>query len=254
MDEHELIRTLGSRSRKIARRSWKCPSDTRVVAYLEQHLKAEERARFEDHLSDCDFCLDVIGGLVRQQRTLEQPEAPAGLVAKGADGLPVKTWGRVPRRWILVPALAALVVAAVVLVRPLQHGRTAASIFLPSVEKSRPPVALLKNPSQPSEEQYVRKLATPVETVEVLEPQSELVVLREQLRFRWKAVGNAASYEVRVVNAEGDLLWQGQESKPTAQLPPDLRVRPGAYFVWVRAFMHDGRTIKSDPVPFSISK
>ena len=253
MDEHELIQTLGSRSRKIARRSWKCPSDTRVVAYLEQRLKAEERARFEDHLSDCDFCLDVIGGLVRQQRTLEQPEAPAGLVAK-AGALPVKTWWRVSRPWILVPALAALVVAVVVLLGPLQHGRTAASIFVPSVEKSRPPVALLKNPSQPSEEQYVRKLATPVETVEVLEPQSESVVLRDRLRFRWRAVGNAAAYEVRVVNAEGDLLWQGQDSKAAAQLPPDFPVPPGAYFVWVRAFLNDGRTIKSDPVPFTISK
>ena len=253
MDEHELIRTLGSRARKIARRSWKCPSDTRVVAYLEQRLKAEERARFEDHLSDCDFCLDVIGGLVRQQRTLEQPVVPAGLVAK-ADALPVTTWWRVYRPWILVPALAALVVASAVLLRPLQLGQTSDSIYAPPAERSRPPVAVLKNPSQPSEEQYVRKLATPVETVEVLEPQSESVVLRERLRFRWGAVGNAASYEVRVVNAEGDLLWQGQESKPTAQLPPDLRVRPGAYFVWVRAFMHDGRTIKSDPVPFTISK
>lgn len=254
MDEHELIQTLGSRSRKIARRSWNCPSDTRIVAYLEQRLKAEERARLEAHLSDCDFCLDVIGGLVRQQRTLEQPETPAGLVAKAADALPVKTWGRVSRPWILVPALAALVVAAVVVLGPLQHGRTSASIFAPGVEKRRPPVALLKSPPQPSEEQYVRKLATPVETVEVLEPQSESVVLRERLRFRWRAVGNAASYEVRVVNAEGDLLWQGQESKPTAQLPPDVSAPAGAYFVWVRAFLNDGRTIKSDPVPFTISK
>lgn len=253
MDEHELIRTLGSRSRKIARRRWNCPSDTRVVAYLEQRLKAKEKSRFEAHLSDCDVCLDMIGGLIRQQRTSEPPEAPAHLVDTAADALPVKTGRQTSWRWVLVPAFAALVVAAVVLLRPLQPGRPSASIFVPSVEKSRPPVALLKPASPPTEEQYVRKLATPVETVEVLEPQSESVVLRERLRFRWRVVGNA-SYEVRVVNAEGDLLWQGQESKPTAQLPPDFPVPPGPYFVWVRAFLNDGRTIKSDPVPFTISK
>ena len=254
MDDNELIRTIGSQSPKIVRRRWNCPPDTRVAAYLEQRLEPKERSRFEAHLSDCDFCLDIIGGLVREYRTLDLSEAPAHLVDKAANALAAKTGRRISWRWVLVPAFAALVVAAVVLLRSLQPERPSASISAPAIEKSRPPVALLQTPSQPAEEQYVRKLTTPVEMVEVLEPESESVVLREKLRFRWKAVANVAYYELRVVNAEGDLLWQGQESKPTAQLPPDLPVRPGAYFVWVRAFLHDGRTIKSDPVPFTISK
>ena len=253
MDEQELIRAIGSRSPKIARRRWNCPSDRQVTAYLEQRLEARERSRFEAHLSDCDSCLDIVGGLVRQRRTPELPEVPAHLVDKAANALATKTGRRISWRWVLVPAFAVLIVAAMVLLRPLQPERPSASISSP-IEKSQPPVALLHAPSPPPEEQYVRKLTTPVEMVEVLEPESESVVLRERVRFRWKAVANVAYYELRVVNAEGDLLWQGQESKPTAQLPPGLPVRPGAYFVWVRAFLHDGRTIKSDPVPFTISK
>ncbi len=250
MDEHELIRTIESRPQKIARRRWNCPSNVRVVAYLEQRLEAEERSRFEAHLADCNFCLDIIGGLVRQHRAPELAEAPAHLVDKAANALPAKTRWRISRQWILVPAFAVLVVASGVLLRSLQIERPAASI---SAEQARPSVAVSQPPSRPPEEQYVRKL-TPVQMVEVLEPQPESVVLRERLRFRWKAVANVTYYELRVVNAEGDLLWQGQESNPTAQLPPDLPVQPGAYFVWVRAFLNDGRTIKSDPVPFTISK
>ncbi len=224
-----------------------------MTAYLEQQLEAKERSRFEAHLSDCDSCLDVVGGLVRQRRTAEVPEVPAYLVDKAAKALPAETGWRNSWRWVLVPAFAALIVAAMVLLRPLQPKRPSASISPPIEEKSQPLGALLHTPSPPPEEQYVRKL-TPVQMVEVLEPQPESVVLRERLRFRWKAVANVTYYELRMVNAEGDLLWQGQESNSTAQLPLNLPVRPGAYFVWVRAFLHDGRTIKSDPVPFTISK
>lgn len=253
MDEHELIRTLRSRSREIARRRWKCPSDGRVVAYLERRLDPKERSHLEAHLADCDFCLDIIGGLVRQQRTLELPEAAPHLVDKAANALPAKTRWRISRRWMMIPVFTALLVAAVVLLRSLQPGRSSPSISATAIEKSRPPVALLQTPSQPLEEQYVRRL-TPVQMVEVLEPQPQWVVRRERLRFRWKPVGDAAYYELRVANSEGDLIWQGQESSTAAQLPADLPVRPGAYFVWVRAFLHDGRTIKSDPVPFTIPR
>jgi hypothetical protein len=90
--------------------------------------------------------------------------------------------------------------------------------------------------------------------LEVLEPQPESVVLRNRLRFRWKPVGDAAYYELRVANSEGDLMWQGQGSSPKAQLPPELPLQPGNYFVWVRAYLHDGRTIKSEPVPFTIAR
>jgi hypothetical protein len=253
MDGHELIRTIGSGPQTTARRRWNCPSNARIAAYLEQRLEPKERSRFEAHLADCDFCLDIIGGLVRQQRTPELAEAPAPLVSKAANPLPAKTGWRISRRWVLVPASVALIVAAVLLQRSLQPEPSLASISAPTVKKSRPPAALLNPPSQLPEEQYLRKLA-PVQTVEVLEPQPESVVLRERLRFRWKAVGDVAYYELRLANSEGDLMWQGQESNPVAQLPADLPLQPGRYFVWVRAYLHDGRTIKSDPVPFTISK
>lgn len=253
MDEHEVIRTIESRPRKIARRRLTCPSSARVAAYLEQRLDLKERSRFEAHLSDCDFCLDTIGGLVRQQRNPELSEAPAHLIDQAANTLPTQTRWQVSRRWVLVPACITVVIAAVVLLLTPQSERSLASLSTPAIEKSRPAVALLQPPSQSPEEQYVRKLS-PVQMVEVLEPLPQSVVLRGRLRFRWKAVANATYYELRVVNAEGDVLWQGQESNPTTQLPPNLPVRSGAYFVWVRAFLNDGRTIKSDPVPFTISK
>lgn len=253
MDEYELIRAIGSRPRKIARRKWNCPSDKLVAAYLEQRLEPKERVRLEAHLSDCDFCLDILGGLVRQQRAPQLSEAPPHLVGKAASAIPAGSGWRSPRRWVLVPAFAALIVAAVVLLRALPPGPYSASISTSAMEKSRPPLAGLQPPPQPPDEQYVRKLI-PLQMLEVLEPQPESVVLRNRLRFRWKPVGDAAYYELRVANSEGDLMWQGQGSSPKAQLPPELPLQPGNYFVWVRAYLHDGRTIKSEPVPFTIAR
>lgn len=253
MDEYELIRAIASGPRKIARRRWNCPSDKLVAAYLAQCLGAKERVRIEAHLSDCDFCLDIIGGLVRQQRDPQLSEAPPHLIDKAASAIPAGKGWRSPRRWVLVPAFAALVVAAVVLLRALPPGPDSVSISTSAMEKSRPPLAGLQAPSQPQDEQYVRKL-TAVQVVEVLEPQPESVVLRNRLRFRWKPVGDAAYYELRVANSEGDLMWQGQASSSAAQLPPELPLEAGNYFVWVRAYLHDGRTIKSEPVPFTIAR
>lgn len=253
MDEYELTRTIGSGPGKIARRKWNCPSEKVVAVYLEQRLGPKARARLEAHLSDCDFCLDLLGGLVRQQRAAQLSEAPPHLIDKAANALPARTGWPSPRRWVLVPAFAALVVAAVVLLRALPPGPYSAPKSTSAIEKSQPPLAGLQVPSQPPDEQYVRKV-TPVQMVEVLEPQPESVVLRNRLRFRWKPAGDAAYYELRVANSEGDLMWQGQASTPAAQLPPELPLQPGNYFVWVRAYLHDGRTIKSEPVPFTIAR
>ncbi len=225
-----------------------------MAAYLERRLEARERSRFEAHLSGCDFCLEMIGGLVRQQRAPELSDVPAHLVDRAANALPAKTGWRISRRWVLVPAFAALVVvAAVVWLRWPQPGWSSASISAPALAKSRPSVDLPQTPSQPTEQQYVRKL-TPLQRVEVLEPQPDSAVLREQLRFRWKPVRDAAYYELRVANSEGDLMWQDQASDPAAQLPAKLPLQAGKYFVWVRAYLHDGRTVKSEPVPFTIPR
>ncbi len=245
---------LSTGARKTARRRWSCPSDTRVAAYLEQTLEPRERSRFEEHLADCDFCLGMVGALVRQQRASEPVEAPVRCLEKASSGAPTEASWAPFRRWVLVPALASIVVAIAVMLWVPHHGKFAGSTSARMIGKATPAGALQQRPSQPSDEQYVRKLRTPSIKEELLEPKSDSVVSREGLRFRWTPVGNADYYEVRVVDSEGDLLWQGQESTPKVQLPHHIAVPPGKYFVWVRVYLHNGSTIISEPVPFTVSK
>jgi hypothetical protein len=252
MDERELIRIIGTRARKTAQRRWNCPSDSDVASYLEQSLEPREKQRFEAHLAGCDFCLGMVGELVREQRPLEPVEAPARLVHKAIDALPMKDHAGMSRRWILVPALASIVAAGAVLLRWSERGRFVASVQAPTVETVRPPSAIPQGPAQPTEKEYVRKLSTSGPRLQLLEPRSESVVPRERLRFRWRALANTTYYEIRIVNSEGDLVWHEQAANTTAHLPPDLSLRTGRYFVWVYAYLNDGRTIKSEAMAFRI--
>jgi hypothetical protein len=253
MDEQELIRMADTRARKIARRRWNCPSDSKVAFYLEQRLEPKEKARFEAHLADCDFCLGIVGALVRQQRAAEPVEVSAHLLHKAIEAVPMKAPRRLPWKWLLAPTLASIVVASAVLLRPPKPGKFVASVSAPTVETARPPAAIPQPQVRPTEKQYVRKLTTSAASLQLVEPRSESVVVREVLRFVWKPIGNAAYYEVQLVDSEGDLVWKEKESEPTAHLPSDLPVRPGRYFVWVHAYLNDGRTVKSEAVPFTIA-
>jgi len=251
MDEEKLIRILSGGQRKTGRRRWNCPSDTHVSFYLEQGLKTKQKSRFEAHLADCDFCRSAVGALVRQQRASEPVEVPPSLLQQARNAMPVRASWRVSRKTLLVPALASIAVASAVLLRSPKHEKLVSSLPAPAVEMAIPP-AIPPAPAQPVAKEYVRKPTKSTPMPQLLEPQSGSIVRRETLRFRWRPVANATYYEVRVVNSEGDLVWQGQESKPTAQFPRDLSLRPGKYFVWVHAYLNDGRMVKSEALGFWI--
>src|SRR5215831_11337677 len=115
MDEQELIRILTAGARKPFQRRWNCPTDSIVASYLEQRLGSKEKARFEAHLADCDFCLCVVGEISRQQATTsDQPEIPSRLLRQAIDTLPLKANGRASWKWLVAPVLASVAVASFV--------------------------------------------------------------------------------------------------------------------------------------------
>jgi hypothetical protein len=61
-------------------------------------------------------------------------------------------------------------------------------------------------------------------------------------------------YEVRVVRSDGDLVWEGQTDKSAVQVPAEVTVKEGSYFVWITAFLEDGHTAKSAPVHFLVKQ
>ena len=252
MDEHELIRIIDGPGKKTARRRWNCPSDSQIAGYLEHSLERKEKLRFQAHLADCDFCISAVSTLVRQQRASEPAQVPIHLYRDAIDIVPVNAGWRMPWKWLLVPALAALVIIAIIWRRSPQPERLVASAPLPAVAAERLPQAIPQVPLGTPEKQYVRKLATRRSALQLLEPAPDSVWEKQQVRFSWRPVANATYYEIRVVNSEGDVMWRGQESETTVQFPGNLSLQSGKYFVWVRAYLDDGRTIKSNARAFWI--
>lgn len=255
MDERELVRAIGAQtSSRSAHRGWRCPSAEQVAGYLELRLTREDRARFEAHLAQCDFCIGLIGSLTRQEEAKEQVEVPAHLVREAVEAVPQKTSAGQSWRWVLAPALASIVVVCAVLLKPpepLQFVVPQASY--PAAEKMTLPQAAPQLQSRPAKAPEVRGLKPAAPGPRLLDPRSGSVLPASGLCFRWKAVADAAYYEVRVVNSEGDPVWGAESKDAFTQTPADLRLRTGKYFVWVRAHLRDGRTLKSDTIGFQIA-
>lgn len=94
-------------------------------------------------------------------------------------------------------------------------------------------------------------LAAPV----VLEPTDGADIVVDELHIRWAAVPRALFYEVHVVAADGEPIWEATLEATTAGPPSGLG--PGAgetCFLWVRAFLPDGSSTKSDVVGFRLSE
>jgi hypothetical protein len=86
----------------------------------------------------------------------------------------------------------------------------------------------------------------------MLSPRRDSAVGREQLEFSWTPVSRSRYYEISVVTSDGDLLWEGQTEKSVLHLPSEVVLKRGSYFVWVTAYLADGRVAKSSPVRFVV--
>jgi Putative zinc-finger len=252
MNERELIRIIGAGPTKTPRRRWNCPSDTRVAAYVDQRLDPTERSRLEAHLADCDFCLSAVSLMVRQKRDPEPAVVPMPLLEQAIKAVPARMGWSVSTKWLLAPALASIVIISAVLLRSPQQERLTAAVQSSPADTVQPTPDVAQPSAPPVEKQHVRKLATSTPKVLLLEPRPGSVVRRQALRFRWKPAPNAAYYEIRVLDVEGALVWHEQESAPRAQLPAELAIPPGKYFVLVNAYLNNGRSVKSDAMEFQI--
>jgi hypothetical protein len=238
------------------KRGWRCLDEEELAAYVEQRVAGREQERVESHLAACRDCRDQVGFLTRAEEEQALAPVPAGWLAgaRGLDRPGAKGWMWTWSWGAAATAVACLLVAGALWLRP--QPETA-----PSVSGARPTpspqvVAQAETkplpPAQPAP--MVRNQARAAAAPEVIFPKPHAIVAREGLAFRWKEVKGALSYEVRLVNAEGDVLWeqrvQGQSTKPT----PTLALQPGeTCFLWVGAYLPDGRTVRSKAIPFTIT-
>jgi hypothetical protein len=233
-------------------RKWSCPGDHTIAVFTDGSLSNCRRAWVQFHLSGCRRCRLLVSDTVKAQRKSDIPLAPVQLIQK-AMGLVARR--RATRRWTWVPAgaLAGIVSLAIVMLvvrKPQQLVVVEPPVpAAPLVAKSEAP-PLRHTPVN----DVVRKRATPELLPTILSPRTGDIMHKDRLRFSWQAVPHSRNYELRVTKTDGDLIWEGQTDKSALQLPPELTVKDGSYFVLITAYLEDGRTAKSPPVQFRVKR
>jgi Putative zinc-finger len=231
-------------------RGWKCPSDEMIASYLDAALDSPSRSRLESHLADCEYCRALVAELAKVQRDLEMPSLPPGLMQRAVALVAPKS---TRMHWLWAPAAMAgaafLVIVAVLLRSPEQP-------IIPSPSAPAAPVIAKSEPAPtlgPPAHEVVRKPYSADLLPSIVSPHPGSIVARERLEFQWETVPHSRYYEIRVVTAEGDLVWEGQSEGSVLQPPADVTLNDGSYFVWITAYLENGREAKSAPVSFSLA-
>jgi|SRR5579859_597586 len=225
-----------------------CPDEQQLAAYVDQQLIGAERERVESHLAKCDSCLQQVGFLVKQSGNPVE-SAPPSLVHRAMDR-DTGEYDNAPFGWKWV----GLALATLVMVMGLLVWREAPT----NIQQNSTIIATAPQPSGPAipatvksdAETAVRSVTPPDSQPLVLSPQPGATVHDSDLKIRWEPVPHAAAYEVFVVTADGDLVWRKRVHDDSVTPPKQMLRRGLKYFVWVRAWLADGKTEQSPTVPF----
>lgn len=205
-----------------------CPEETDYAGLIDGTLLGDERARLADHLAHCQKCLDLVTCLVRA-RDLPEDQVPKELLASalklGRDSQAM----RLPARFQWQTSLAA----------------AAGVILLVGVVATWYP--------QFTESESVRINSGGANHLAILFPKNGATIDSSNSEFRWSGVDQSLYYEIQVLTENGDIRWEGRTEETKMQLPPELELDPNTgYFVWVRVYLPDGKTIKSKVVAVRI--
>ncbi len=233
-------------------RKWNCPKDEAIAAYVDGSVDARARSRIESHLADCGYCRGLVADVVRMKGS----DAPAIAVQLKQRAVMLAAPRSRRLQWILWPAVAAgaaCVLIVALWVRSPQQVSVPPPAFSPTapaptvIAKSEPAPAL-RQPSGEVERNITASSHLPV----LIFPQKNNVLTPQQLEFKWKAIPQSRYYEIRVVTADGDLVWSAQSENLNLKPPSDLELKDGAYFVWISAYVENGPVQKSAPVRFVV--
>ena len=265
MDDKALRRLLRrQRTTNEMPGKW-CPDESQIAAYVEHRLPAKEEARVEAHVADCDACLAQVAFFVRGSLAPAGPVAPQ-LLERARNLVPDKrkVWSTPVLRWGAVAATAACFVLVVSYelrtpgVRPAAQppGPDASALVAPATVSPAPSgtasPAIIPEPARPARQEVRNAPGKPL-ALEVLFPSENASLSPKQLEIRWQEVPSTAYYEVYLVTEDGAVLWQSKVDGTRARLPDSVSLEKGGkYFVWIRAYLSGGGTVKSSAVSFRI--
>lgn len=254
MNEKKLGRLLRAKKITVPSRGWRCPDETQIAGYVDGRLAVSDKNRLDSHLAECDYCLGQVAALLRLEGAPMPDNVPPALLARARDLVPAPA---PPTMWPVVRwgAIAA-VTACIAVVTTVWYQRQDRETFVPAPPSTQAPAI-----STPAPPKVAPPATTPreVRTVKPAGPSLELLAPREgsalapgTLEFRWTRVPANLFYEIRVMTADGDLVWEGRAEGNQTRLPENVQLVSGTkYFVSVRAFLPDGKTLTSPVVGFT---
>jgi len=232
------------------KRGWNCLNEGMVAAYVDQTLEDRGKARVERHLSTCAYCRSVVADVVKIQRVGDLTAVPPDLIAR------VRLLGSAPRkRWAWgLPLAAAGSLACLLLAVTLLETKQSLNLSPrptppgPEIFKSQPPSSVVAEPRE-----VIRGSGSTSQSPTVTDPTRDGIVSPDRLEIRWSAVPHAVYYQVRVLTAAGEPVWQSDTTASMARMPDRLALTSGKYFVLVSAVMENGRMRKSVPQSFQVA-
>ncbi len=276
MDEKTLKRLLRAEGADAEQPGRNCPDEALLSAYVEHGMSGEKLAKVEAHLADCEACLGQVAFLARQPAEPATSVAP-GAVARARDlvALPPSPWRPLVLRW--GTALAGVACVVLVVVAVLRQGGTVQAPATTPVSDATTAAPSPSAPEQPAPSPVgvargdperaprprsgrvegpptVRNSAPAVRTLSVVSPAEAATLARKDLEFRWHAIPGSLYYEIDLVTDEGTSVWHSRVEGTSARPPDGTKLDAGAkYFVWVKAFLSGGETVKSAAVSFHIA-
>jgi hypothetical protein len=247
----EKFPAMRSESNRVpVMRRWSCPDDHTIAAYVDNALPQDQKVRAESHLSHCQGCRLIVADVVKIQREAELPVPPFEVAQKAVRFVPTVS---ARLRWIWAP-MTAVALIILITVSVAVH-REPEQLVAPSPRAPAAPMVARAEPLSSSNappREILRRPAFSEVLPIIIFPLADTPVAREHLKFSWKPVSHSRYYEIRVVTSDGDLLWEGQTEKSVLRLPSDVGLKRGSYFVWITAYLADGRVAKSSPVRFVV--
>ena len=278
MDEKEVRKLLHARSSPHLRRGRSCPDEIQLAAYVAQKLNAADKNVMERHLADCDYCLSQVGFLTQSADWPNSEEVPAQLLL-GARKLVARkrsTFFNWDWRWAAASgaiACLAILVLVIVLQRRTSDSQTRPSDTLLAQQISpepvlSPPIAVAPPQSRPEPTQLpaarsgkstqapdVRTTSSEALLPKWIAPRNGDIVRGQNLEFRWMPLADAIFYDVRIMTADGDVVFEKQSEDTVLKLDSAALLAPNRkYFAVVLAHLRQGKTAKSDVVGFSIAQ
>lgn len=238
MEKQELIELITKHDRTVGAPGPDCPDCDELVAFLYGLDERDARVTFRAHLDECRYCMARLG-IVAQSQQFDDTEAiEHDLLAQAIRfGHPnAKGRFRMQQRWVAAAVLAVIVLS---------------SAFFLADSYTKP-----FSSSVPSEapDRSMRNLDAGTLRTLIIAPLNGSEVAMEPMRIQWTGVAGSLYYDLRLVDDQGFVIWEGRVDATEYTLALDeLNLETGQrYFVRVDAYLAESKSIGSPHVGFIV--